>query len=295
MADARLERLMNLVAYLSNTKRPLTLREIIETVPGYPESLSSARRAFERDKDDLRAMGFDINLEDTPNGDSGYRIRKENTYFDVKLSPAQRSIVEFALALYGPEKRIAKSALTKLGGMNPENEVSEVMSLAMPALVDDIYIAIVNKQSIKIGFRGNARTISPHRVIAKSGYWYVKAYDHEKLDSRTFRIDRIDNIEKQDAPFIGEEDTEAFDEEAQEIVRFVVKVNPALIKQFGRTWSGRVDLENSTVSFTVPRREIFLSRLFEYSGFVAVVEPKDIAKDLIERFDLARLHIGDAQ
>ena len=43
----RLERLTNLVATLLDTRRPLTLEEIVDLVPGYPDDKLSYRRQFE--------------------------------------------------------------------------------------------------------------------------------------------------------------------------------------------------------------------------------------------------------
>ena len=62
MAD-RLERLTNLIAVLLDTRRPLTLEEIVDRVPGYPEERESYRRQFERDKATLREIGVPISLE----------------------------------------------------------------------------------------------------------------------------------------------------------------------------------------------------------------------------------------
>src|SRR3954454_4267690 len=57
---SRLERLVNLMAALIETERPLTRAEIRERVPGYTGDDSAYRRAFERDKDTLRNMGIPV-------------------------------------------------------------------------------------------------------------------------------------------------------------------------------------------------------------------------------------------
>ena len=84
MAD-RLERLTNLVAVLLETRRPLTLEEIVERVPGYPPERESYRRQFERDKATLREIGVPISLEALYAFDqeTGYRIHRE----DYELPP----------------------------------------------------------------------------------------------------------------------------------------------------------------------------------------------------------------
>ena len=61
----KVERLINLVAILSDTMRPLTQHEIVNTVPGYNlNTKATSRRTFERDKDELRNLGFDISTDE---------------------------------------------------------------------------------------------------------------------------------------------------------------------------------------------------------------------------------------
>ena len=62
MAD-RLERLTNLVATLLDTRRPLTLEEIVERVGPATRRQAPYRRQFERDKETLREIGIPISLE----------------------------------------------------------------------------------------------------------------------------------------------------------------------------------------------------------------------------------------
>jgi proteasome accessory factor B len=78
----RLERLTNLVATLLDTRRPLTLEEIVDLVPGYPDDKLSYRRQFERDKDTLRGIGIPVRLEsvDELGPEQGYRIPPDEYY-----------------------------------------------------------------------------------------------------------------------------------------------------------------------------------------------------------------------
>ena len=66
----KLERLLNLIAALLETPRALSAEEIHQRVPGYPDDTGpSYRRAFERDKDDLREMGISLRVENVPGND----------------------------------------------------------------------------------------------------------------------------------------------------------------------------------------------------------------------------------
>ena len=65
MTAARVERLANLVTYLLNVDRPVTLTTIIQDVPGYPESRESARVQFDRDKNQLASQGVTVEMSGT--------------------------------------------------------------------------------------------------------------------------------------------------------------------------------------------------------------------------------------
>ena len=72
------ERLVNLTIALLATKRYLTKSEIFRTLEGYEGTTETKERMFERDKDDLRKLGIEIEVgsfdplfEDEP----GYRIK----------------------------------------------------------------------------------------------------------------------------------------------------------------------------------------------------------------------------
>ena len=78
----KIERLLNLISALLATEKPLSRHQIRERIPGaYTESDESFRRSFERDKDELRALGIPISLERIPGTDpplDGYRILKSD-------------------------------------------------------------------------------------------------------------------------------------------------------------------------------------------------------------------------
>jgi predicted DNA-binding transcriptional regulator YafY len=284
MADKKIERLMNLIAYLSDAKTPKTLREIIETVPGYADSVDAARRAFERDKEELRSMNFDIVLQENPNGDAAYFINKESTYYDVDLSAMQRNIMQYALEIYSPSSALAASALSKLGGMNPENEIQDVTSLPMPELIDDLYEACAQGDAVDITFRDTIRTVLPQKLIARQGYWYLETLDLGINEKRTFRADRISAITKSTRQQGSESSLHLADDDTDEHQQIVVRVHPHLRKQFCQTWNGEYNDATDEVSFQLMRNEIFLSQLFEYSGFVSVLSPSSLQTEIDNRF-----------
>jgi proteasome accessory factor B len=78
-------RWLDLVAFLLDRRYPVTREQIFAKVGGYDGEPESARRKFERDKDELRALGIDIETVPLPAaaGDepaTGYRLRPRNAY-----------------------------------------------------------------------------------------------------------------------------------------------------------------------------------------------------------------------
>ncbi len=70
----RLERVTDLLLVLLDASRPLSLREIAQQVPGYPDGHEARRQSFERDKRLLRDEGVPV-LAEQIGGDEqvGYR------------------------------------------------------------------------------------------------------------------------------------------------------------------------------------------------------------------------------
>ena len=82
---SKTSRWLDLVAFLLRYRFPVTREQIFRKVSGYEGNEESARRKFERDKDELRALGVEIETVALPNaaGDEpgmGYRLKPRSTY-----------------------------------------------------------------------------------------------------------------------------------------------------------------------------------------------------------------------
>jgi proteasome accessory factor B len=78
MSAEKTERLINLTLGLLATKRYLTKNEIFRTIAGYSGTMESMERMFERDKDELRGAGIEIEvggLDPLFEDEQGYLIR----------------------------------------------------------------------------------------------------------------------------------------------------------------------------------------------------------------------------
>jgi proteasome accessory factor B len=191
----RLERLTNLVATLLDTRRPLTLEDIVAVVPGYPDDKVSYRRQFERDKETLRGIGIPVRLEslDGLGPEQGYRIPPEEYYLPaLDLTPDEQAALHVAVTAVRLEGGPAPTeALWKLGGR--EGEAAHALAAlptvpALPALFD----AYRTRSTVTFSYRGAARRIDPWGILFRRGHWYVVGHDHDRGERRSFRVDRID-------------------------------------------------------------------------------------------------------
>jgi proteasome accessory factor B len=190
----RLERLTNLVATLLDTRRPLTLEEIVEIVPGYPDDKLSYRRQFERDKETLRGIGIPVRLEslDDLGPEQGYRIPPEEYYLpSLDLTPDEQAALHVAVTAVRLEGGPAPTeALWKLGGR--EGEAAHALAAlptvpALPALFD----AYRTRSTVTFTYRGDTRLVDPWGILFRRGHWYVVGHDHDRGERRSFRVDRI--------------------------------------------------------------------------------------------------------
>ena len=183
MSAAKLERLLNLTALLLETPRPLSAQEIRARLGAYPEETDAFRRAFERDKEDLRAMGVPLEVADVPSAVpavEGYRIPKDRYYLrDPGLTPDELAALRLAASVVQLDGLSASEGLLKLGGLVGE---SDGMGLAVGSLpgsgVGPLFGAIAAQTAVRFGYKGEQRTVDPWRLDFQRGRWYLSGYDH---------------------------------------------------------------------------------------------------------------------
>ena len=86
MASEKNERLINLVIALLATKKYLTKNQIFRAVAGYEGSQEATDRMFERDKEELRSLGIQIEMKGIDplfDDEIGYRIIPDRYRFDL--------------------------------------------------------------------------------------------------------------------------------------------------------------------------------------------------------------------
>jgi len=204
----KLERQLGLLAALLHTAHPLRASEIHQRVDGYPEDVVAFRRAFERDKDDLRRLGVPLEISRTEAREGtidGYRVNKSEYYLhDLGLEPDEVVALSVALRLIRLEGGAAHDALWKLGGdaISDDDRPPQLAAIAMGPSVTQLHEAITSNATVHFEYRGQKRSVEPWRLAFRRGQWYLHAWDVDREDSRMFRLDRVEGAIR-----VGEPDT----------------------------------------------------------------------------------------
>lgn len=202
----RLERLVNLIAALLDTERPLTRDQVRVRVPGYATDDRSFRRAFERDKQTLRGMGLPLVTlpldPEHPEAGEGYRIPKEAYQLpDPGLTRDETKALAVAASAVRLKSQAAAAALWKLGG-EPDGPVTTTADVG---LSDDDRLGLVfaarrERRRLIFEYRGKERQFEPHRLSFRNGRWYLNGHDNGYDAARTYRLDRIEGELRTSAP-----------------------------------------------------------------------------------------------
>jgi proteasome accessory factor B len=301
MSAAKLERLLNLTALLLETPRPLSAVEIRDRLGVYAEENDAFRRAFERDKDDLRAMGVPLEVQDVPGvvpAVEGYRIPKDRYYLrDPGLTAEELAALRMAASVVQLDGLSAREGLLKLGGLVGESDGA--MGVAVAALpgghVGPLFGAIAARTPVRFTYRGVERRVDPYRLDFLRGRWYLTGFDHTRDDERAFRLDRFESaVERLDGPRFERPSTavpgvqfEPWQLGEGEPVTAKVLVDapqaPWIVQHLG---PGAVAEERSdgsvVVTMTVTNRDNFRSFVLTFLDHAEVLEPADLRAAVVE-------------
>lgn len=203
----KIERLINLTIALLATKRYLTKSEIFNSVDGYEGTPETKERMFERDKDDLRSLGIEIEVgsfDPLFNDEAGYKIKQEKYQFDLgDISSTDVSLLSLAAEAWQEASfgDVAQKALLKLRSIGiPSDELSlpetvlklsdggQDLSLITRAIAQH---QLLNFAYLDTSMNVNLRSIVPVALSTRNGFWYLSGVDQDIQEIRTFRIDRI--------------------------------------------------------------------------------------------------------
>jgi proteasome accessory factor B len=303
MADTKTERLVNLTLALLAAKRFLKKSEILRTVAGYEGSPESMDRMFERDKDDLRALGIEIEVgeldaffEDEP----GYRISRDSYSLEIPdLSPREIAYLSLAANFW------KDSTLTPAA----QSGIRKLKSLGIPAAMDlastieyrfenpkiallEIAEAIDQSRQLEFEYQGSEvskRKLAPYRVLLWNGFWYLVGLDLVKVEIRMFKLSRvigaIKAVGKKNA-FSIPTDFEVtsvlptFEPDSLNTAKVAIRKGEAITLRSSGKLLSETELTD-VFEFNYDLAAPFLRTLIWYGESVEILEPKELQNQIM--------------
>lgn len=211
MSSQKTERLINLTLALLASKRYLSKAEILRNIPGYEGSPETKERMFERDKDDLRSLGIQIdvnNFDPLFEDEQGYLIKSESFQFaENEFTKEELLLLTMAANLWHDSavEIDSQNALLKIQSLSGpvENDMTTTPTLRITEdwqLLVSIFTAVQNKQILEFSYRGKKRKVNPYGLYSSNGFWYLIAFEINVIKS--FKLVRIEG----EVDVIGEKD-----------------------------------------------------------------------------------------
>ena len=211
MSSQKTERLINLTLALLASKRYLSKAEILRNIPGYEGSPETKERMFERDKDDLRSLGIQIdvnNFDPLFEDEQGYLIKSDSFQFaENEFTKEELLLLTMAANLWHDSavEIDSQNALLKIQSLSGpvENDMTTTPTLRVTEdwqLLVSIFTAVQNKQILEFSYRGKKRQVNPYGLYSSNGFWYLIAFEINVIKS--FKLVRIEG----EVDLIGEKD-----------------------------------------------------------------------------------------
>lgn len=205
MSAVRTERLLNLFIALSSTERGMTRQQLREAIPAYAATASEAafERSFERDKEELRALGTQLVTADGPVGsaDATYRVVPQDMgATSEEFTPSEVGVALVAARVFDGTamQQLAERAAMKLRARASatHSPVGVAVSWAEDlTALGSLAEAVTQRQQVALEYPASGggvaeRVIDPWVLRTRHGRWYVTGWCHTREAHRTFRVSR---------------------------------------------------------------------------------------------------------
>jgi proteasome accessory factor B len=203
------ERLLNLVIMLLVSRTYVTKERIREVIEGYDKDNDEAfEKMFERDKEELRALGIPIELGHVDRffeDEQGYRIARDAFELpDIDFTPDAAAVLGLAARVWQHAGLAAatSAALVKLraAGHDVDREALDALQprvVADEPAFNDMWEMTISRTPVRFGYRRAGATevverhLEPWGVVTSRERWYVVGHDRDRGAPRLFRLSRI--------------------------------------------------------------------------------------------------------
>jgi proteasome accessory factor B len=209
VSAAKSERLLNLVILLLVARNYTTKDQIRALMEPYRDSTDEAfDRMFERDKDDLRALGIPLEVgfvDKFFEDEQGYRIKRDAFELpEIDFTADEVAVLGLAARVWRHAGLAAATsdALVKLkaAGLSFDREQLDQVAPALAAeepAFEAMWQATVHRTPVRFDYtragdtESSTRHLQPWGVVTAQGRWYVAGLDTDRGEPRMFRLSRI--------------------------------------------------------------------------------------------------------
>jgi proteasome accessory factor B len=305
--DRKTERLINLTLALLATKRYLKKSEILTTVAGYEGTQEAKERMFERDKDDLRSLGIEIEVGDLDiffEDEPGYRIPQKSYELNVpNLSGRELALLSIASSFWNDSvlAPTAQSGIRKLQSLGIpavlEFEFRMKYRFDNPShLLEQLAGAILQKSRIKFSYDSSSlklRHLEPYRIVFWNSYWYLIGLDIDRKGIRLFKLSRfLGGVETSKnknefeipADFLVTDHLPKSDVEVIHSSKIEIKKETGtLLRQRGILLAQGEEFDTYEINYENER--VFVRELIWHGVNVRVLEPLNLKEELVSLLD----------
>jgi proteasome accessory factor B len=292
------ERLVNLTIALLATKRYLTKSEIFRTVEGYEGSAEAMERMFERDKDDLRGLGIAIELgtfDPLFEDEAGYRITPSSYQLDLgTLDGRDIALLSLAASSWSGAamEEVSTSALVKLESIGIDADLESISLSPRIGATNSVFTAITDAimrrailsfDYVSADLTVSTRELHPFALRGRAGSWFLIAFDVNKGEQRTFRLDRISgevSVGKKSGAFTTPSTLQEESTEDQPVATLLLRKNRG--NQFrANAISIEIGDEWDTAQVPIFSHTWILSLILWHRDDVVVIEPQSLRQETI--------------
>lgn len=295
----KLERLLNLTAALLHAEIPLTAEELRDRVGGYPDTKATFRRAFERDKDDLRSMGMPLRVEPVPGVDppvDGYRLDRDE-YAGIELAFEADELAALHLATSLVQLDGDDTALVKLGAGSGDAPADSVGRVPFNDTLATMIGAAVDRNALSFTYNDVERIVEPWKLSFTRGHWYLSGFDRLREDQRLYRVDRIKDgvslsgLAKAPVGDVNEPiDLRGWELGDGTVIKATILVDADQAAYARHILGEVVDRPDGSVTATLDVRNIdaFRSFVLSFLEHAEILEPAELRTDFVEWLEAQR-------
>jgi len=315
--------------------RLITLILMLQRQPGQKaadlaECLGVSIRTLHRYFGMLDEMGIPIYAERGPYG--GFSLVRGYKLPPLVFTPEEAVAVTLGTSLVREMwgqlyHEVAQGALAKLENVLPDEQRQEIAwarrSLAatgmnradigmLTPLLEKLRRAVRENRRASMTYHsssnphGEQRDLDPYALIHRSGWWYVVGFCQLRQDVRTFRVDRIAELNLTGQIFPAPTDFDIQDYIAQEWqdaqqMRVRMRFAPQFthLAQYGRGYWETLEEQSdgsAVVAFSAPDVYAAASSALAYGPAVTVLEPPEV-RDMVKDWALGtmELYSGDPE